>query len=190
MSGYNIIICPGTHNQNGRHLMALLAAAGAESVRVFLCDSLARYNLGSYEVATAVGDDWLKRHKEILKKIIVKRWDDILSHPTYISRRKLVQNIYDNVPQVKRVIDDVCNANTNARLIRKSDLDHDTVMKNSIHYMLEEVAGLAVIHEMSPWPEINPGEYFSDPYLFDRHVTGPLRLVIPAVIPLQQTQVA
>ena len=118
----------------------------------------------------------------------ITRWADVTAHPTFSDRYSEIQRIYRAHKEAQTLIDDICAEHAllaATRLKAKGqDVPLDRLKQSSVSYMLEEIAGLAVIHSLDPAPEIYPGLFFENPETFNQYSSGP-NLRIPSVRPVR-----
>ncbi|MDO8955100.1 MAG: hypothetical protein Q7V63_09675 [Gammaproteobacteria bacterium] len=100
-------ISVGQSKYEGLKLLATLEKINKNfgKCTIMLADSLQRYSIKTnnpglnwdhaYEIAIHMGDSWLDRNLEHLKKLTipfeVKRWDSWLNHPDYPACRKMIE---------------------------------------------------------------------------------------------------
>ena len=143
-------ISVGMEYHEGEKLKATVdwAKRRFETVIVSVADSLQRYNLdNNYSLSMALGDQWLARNKDIIEGCRVQRWDDVIQHPLYDIGR--VQDLYLR--------------NTAFRLLIEDQIDSLKLQKAprdaSVEYLLEEIAGFAVLFKTQPAIDIYPGSF-------------------------------
>jgi len=182
-----LVVCPPSHDQQGRKFAATMQALeGWPIERLYMADTLDRHNGRTHAEAYANGSAWLDRHREWVSNIPLTRWDDLRADASFARRLAAIQNLYADNQIARNAIDRICRPH--ARLIyeRLKEKGHFadpvTLLKNSINYMLEEIAGLAIIRSHTTSPEVYPNEYFMDPDIFDRLSEETLSL--PRVIPI------
>ena len=143
-------ISVGMEYHEGEKLKATVdwAKRRFETVIVSVADSLQRYNLdNNYSLSMALGDQWLARNKDIIEGCRVQRWDDVIQHRLYDIGR--VQDLYLR--------------NTAFRLLIEDQIDSLKLQKAprdaSVEYLLEEIAGFAVLFKTQPAIDIYPGSF-------------------------------
>ena len=187
-----LIVCPGSHDQSGAKLKASLEAIAEsfQSCRLFLADTLDRHNTNS-KAARARGDLWLTQHKAMLGNLLddMVRWDEVKADPSFSGRYQAITSLYETNASAHAAISDICEQHTNlvqARVQAKGQaFDREDYKRRSVAYMIEEVAGLAVIRSWTNAPEVYPGLYFDDPLLFTRLAPDDVSLTLPRVYPVR-----
>ncbi len=183
-----LIACPPSHDQQGRKLEATMRAL-KENFNVqalYLADTLNAHNTGSSEIARRQGDAWLDRHGDMLDDLPIIRWDDICSHSDFEVRHREIRRLYSENGTARSAVDCICArhvATVIERLLAQGvEPDEADLMRRSVNYMLEEIAGLSIIRDMTDAPEVYSGECFADPEIFDRLTSTTLKL--PKVLPV------
>lgn len=119
-----------------------------QKVIVSVADSLQRYNLNNnYALSIRLGDEWIERNKDAIEGCFVQRWDSILNHLFYDIG--LVKNLYVNDLAFRLLIEDQINS---LKLVKSSK-------ESSVEYLLEEIAGFAVLFRTQPAVDIYPGSF-------------------------------
>ncbi len=180
-----LIVCPPSHDQQGRKFLATMTALRQSRFRLealYLADTLNVHNGATREAAREAGTSWLARHDALLGDVPVTRWDNIASDSSFERRYAESRRLYTEEPAARVAVEAICRKHATTILQRRPQADPATVLENSINYMLEEIAGLAVIRARTAAPEVYPGEFFEDPALFHRLARVPL--LLPEVLPV------
>jgi len=192
-----LIVCPRSHEQSGAKLKATLDAIKARfgACPLFLADTLDVHNrMGdgvsleqARRMARSYGDTWLEQHRSMLNCFFddapdITRWTEITNHSDFAHRYNAIMGLYASNLVARHAINSICYAHTRVQTKRKKKAS-TALMKNSISYMLEEIAGLSIIHDINPAPEVYPGLYFEDSLIFDR-LCAKTQLALPSVYPI------
>ncbi len=150
LSTARLDISVGMEYHEGAKLEATVewAKSRYQSVIISVADTLQRYNLnGDYALSLALGDEWIERNQDIIKGCIIQRWDDVINHPYYDIRR--VQALYLSNRAFRLLIEDQINSLKFQKTSREA----------SVEYLLEEIAGFAVLFRTQPAIDIYPGSF-------------------------------
>lgn len=187
-----LIVCPGSHEQQGRKFAATMDTIN-NSFRchtLYLADELDVHNGRTPAEARQQGHDWLVRHADLIEGLPVVRWREVKGDPAFQTAYDEIGRLYMQTPPVRQAIDDICREHTHVLMERfrtqgRAGFPSD-LMRQSVDYMLEEIAGLAVIRQRGDFPEVYPGACFEDPAIFDRF--SPVPLALPRVLPVRFVQ--
>lgn len=87
-------------------------------------------------------------------------------------RYELIQQLYEENSEIREYVHHICSTYVDImaeRIYRQGHLpDKDKMMRKSINYTLEEVAGTATYNSWFNAPVIYLGAYFEDPDMFNR----------------------
>jgi hypothetical protein len=146
-----LIVNPSDPEQSGQRLQATINAINENfnSAQIFLADTLDTPFAGTTALARKKGTSWIEENRSCLGSFSnnLVRWDEIREHPTFNERLENVKLLHE---------------------FDKEGYDERTIMRKMVNYALEEVAGLAVIREITPSPEIYAHERYGDPHVFGR----------------------
>ncbi|MEM7668064.1 MAG: hypothetical protein AAF317_02805 [Pseudomonadota bacterium] len=180
-----LIVCPPSHDQQGRKFAATMRALEGWPIEaVYMADTLDRNNGKSHDAAYDAGTAWIERHALHLGDLPIVRWDAIRADADFERRFDEIHALYDRHPIARRAVDDICRPHAELqaqRIIAKGDMpDRCRLMRHSVNYMLEEIAGLSIIRSRTAAPEVYPGQFFADLAIFDRLSDVPL--LLPSVL--------
>lgn len=193
-------ICVRSPAVSGRHFLRTLDALAerADTVRVLLCDSLDRYNVGEAQ-AMGAADQWLAVNlphiRERFGPVSVRRWDEVRADPTFARRHAVLTALYEGNPEVRAVIDRVVDYYLTAKAERDGrtgiPFKEAQERQNSGRYMIEEYAGTAVYKDWYPGlPEAYWGVYVGEVDVFNRlnTVDPSVDLSLPVTLPVSPNQ--
>jgi hypothetical protein len=171
-----LVINPAEPTQNAERLKATLKAINEEflSCKIFLADSIYHHFCNSTLLAKKKADEWLSSHEAILSQYNydIIRWDSVREHETFDARYENVKLLREFDKDGRKIIHMAC-AKSAVRHLKELDkigrpYNEKAIMNKIINYSLEEIAGLAVIKEICPHPEIYAHERYGDPHVFGR----------------------
>ncbi|MGB3465745.1 MAG: hypothetical protein WBA74_10760 [Cyclobacteriaceae bacterium] len=195
-----IPVCGGSAEMNGAYFKNYVGEAGKhfKNVRLVLCDTLDTYNMAdknsalwkqAYEVSRSSGDRWLRKHFDFVKSsflgdVNLTRWDDIKQDSLFEDRFSISCHLYQSNQIIKDWVHRICNhyvdLSTERAYARGHSVNKAKMLKRSIDYMLEEIAGTATYYNWFKCPAVYPGEYFDDPDLFNRHSKSEISMTMPS----------
>lgn len=181
-------VCKCIDGMHGNRFKALVEETSKhfDKVHLVICDSLDAHNLAekgdnlwneAIEVSIQSANRWIRKHLHFIEKFFgeefeVTRWDDLKTDSEFDARYKLVQKLYDENEDIKDYIHQICRTYVDMsaeRIYKQGHIPNkEKMMRKSINYTLEEVAGTATYNEWFKSPVIYLGAYFEDPEIFNR----------------------
>lgn len=193
-------ICVRSPNVDGRNFIRMLDAMKGRisHVELVLCDYLDRYNLnGDGVLAMEQSWEWQDKYVEEVRSrfasVRVMGWKEIMCHPLFDQKFKIICDLYQKNEAVKKAIDinvDIYVRDKVKRQVKDGNWDYDPVAieLNSRNYLLEEYAGTAIYKNFVPTKtQIYWGVYIDDVHVFNRH-SGNVDLEMPRTLPVTNSR--
>lgn len=193
-----IPVCHGSLDMHGKRFFSYvdIAAQHYKYCHLVVCDTLDVHNMApspdlwneALETAKAMGSRWLGKHLRHMQEafagnVSLVRWDDIKANDTFKDKHQEIKRLYSESTEVKVWVDNVCQAYADVVSQRQQEKgfipDTEKLFERSLNYMLEEIAGTSVYYNWYQSPAVYPGQYFDDPYLFNRQ-SPKVDLSVPA----------
>lgn len=196
-----IPVCKCIDGMHGKKFKALMetTARSFNKAHLVLCDSLDAHNMAdknsplweeALEASILSADRWMRKHFDIVEEafgnnITVTRWNDLRTDAQFEARYTLVRDLYETNSDIRDYIHDICSNYVELSAERQYQqgfiADREKMMRRSIEYTLEEIAGTATYNEWFQAPVIYLGAYFEDPEFFNQNndIAPAISLTLP-----------